>query len=103
MALADAEGLHASRRQDQTIRGGKAGQVRRSPQARGRQEERRRRTWEAPEAPGSGSLGGWETALEARKGTPGDGTMLEPQRRGGKRDRQAEESWQRERPPEADG
>jgi len=29
--------------------------------------------------------------------------MLAPQRRGGKRDRQAEESWQRERPPEADG
>ena len=29
--------------------------------------------------------------------------MLEPQRRGGKRDRQAEEYCQRESPPDADG
>ena len=67
------------------------------------QEERRRRTWEAPDAPVSGSLGVWSTAREAQKGKPGDGTMLEPQRRGGKRGRQAEEYCHRESPPDAAG
>src|SRR6266511_2592920 len=70
---------------------------------RGMQEERRQRTWEAPKAPGWESVGGWYTAIEAREGKPGNGTMPEPQLRRGTRVRQAEEYGERESPPEAVG
>jgi hypothetical protein len=50
-----------------------------------------------------GSDGVWDTALEARKGKPGDGTMLEPTRCDASRAREAEKYWQRERPPYAVG
>src|SRR5438309_8845828 len=49
------------------------------------QEERRRRTWEAPDVPAVANVGVWYTAPEARKGKPGHGTMLEPAHRCGPR------------------
>jgi hypothetical protein len=45
----------------------------------------------------------WYTALEAHKGKPGHGSMLEPGHRGGPGVRQAEKYWQQERPPYAVG
>lgn len=48
-----------------------------------------------------GSVGVWYTAPEARKGKPGNGTMLEPEHRCGTRDRQAEKYCHRESPPYA--
>jgi hypothetical protein len=48
-------------------------------------------------------VGGWETALEAREGKPGHGTLPAPQRRRGTRDRQAEKDGDRERPPDVVG
>ena len=42
------------------------------------QEEMRRRTWEAPLAPGCGKAVVRYTDTEARKGKPGDGAMPEP-------------------------
>ena len=50
-----------------------------------------------------GSVGGGYTAIEARKGKPGNGTMPEPQLRRGTRVRQAEEYGERERPPDTVG
>jgi hypothetical protein len=52
---------------------------------RGRQEERRRSTGEAPAVPAVENVGAWPTAPEAPKGKPGDGTMLEPVHRRGTR------------------
>jgi hypothetical protein len=49
------------------------------------------------------SDGIWYTALEAQKGNPGDGTMLEPPCRDAPGARKAEQYWQRERPPSAGG
>jgi len=49
------------------------------------------------------NLGRGYTALEARKGKPGHGTMLEPTLHGGPWDRQAGKYCYRESPPEADG
>src|SRR5262245_22194731 len=60
------------------------------------QEERRRRTWETPAAPAVENVGVWYTALEARKGKPGHGTMLEPEGRRETRCRQVEEYCHRE-------
>ena len=82
MALvADAEGFNAHRRQHKSIRFGKDVKVRRSPQAvacrkRGVEELGRPHTFLPVENDGV-----WYTALEARKGKPGDGTILEPERR----------------------
>ena len=67
------------------------------------QEERRRRTWEAPDVPAVANVGVWHTAPEARKGKPGHGTMLEPTLHGGPGDRQAEKYCHRESPPDTDG
>ena len=52
---------------------------------RGRPDERRRSTWEAPDVPAVENVGEWPTALEAQKGKPGDGTRLEPGHRRGTR------------------
>lgn len=77
-------------------REGEEGQVRRSPQAvacrkRGVEELGR------PQRLLHGIRDGVRyTALEARKGKPGDGTRLEPTRCCGTRPRKAEESCQRE-------
>ena len=49
------------------------------------------------------SIGEWYTATEAHKGKPGNRTMPEPQLRCGTRDRQAEEYYERESPPDASG
>src|SRR5262245_41031806 len=49
------------------------------------QEERRQRTWEAPDVPAVENDGERHTAPEAQKGKPGDGTMLEPVHRRGTR------------------
>ena len=44
------------------------------------------------------------TAIEAHKGKPGHGAMLEPDARDGKvENRKAEKYCERERPPDADG
>ena len=45
---------------------------------RGMQEERRRRTWEAPDVPAVENVGVWHTAPEAQKGKPGHGVKPEP-------------------------
>jgi hypothetical protein len=83
MAIADAEGFHAHRRQYKTIREGEDGKVRRSPQA----VAGRKRGVEARGRPQTllpmSSNGVWSTAPEARQGKPGHGTMLEPARRWG--------------------
>ncbi len=50
-----------------------------------------------------GSVGVWYTALEAREGKPGNGTLPEPWRRHGTRDRQAEAYGERASPPDASG
>src|SRR4051794_36736362 len=67
------------------------------------QEERGRSTWEAPDVPVVDNDGVWSTAPEARKGKPGHRTMLEPTHGGSTRDRQVEESCDRESPPNACG
>jgi hypothetical protein len=67
------------------------------------QEEIRRRTREAPGAPGRGKLGVRYTANEAHKGKPGDGTMLEPRAPEWNTARQAEEYCERKSPPQAFG
>ena len=74
-------GFERARRPHALIRIGEAGRVRRSPQAvagrkRGVEARGRPQTF-LPVA----NDGVWETALEARQGKPGDGTMLEPERR----------------------
>ena len=101
--VADAEGVNAHRRPNQRLHWGEEGQVRRSPQAMagrkrdgealGRPHRRRR----------GGRVGAWETAREARAGTPGHGTLPAPQRRRGTRTRQAEADGARASPPEARG
>ena len=95
--------LSRSRRPHEHIRRGEAGQVRRSPQAvagrkRGVEARGRPQTFLPVE-----NAGVWSTALEARQGKPGDGTRLEPERRGGTGCRQVEESGHRESPPYAAG
>ena len=101
--VADAEGCNAHRRLHKRIRVGEEVKVRRSPQA----AAGRKRDVEELGRPHRllrvGSVGGWYTALEAREGKPGHGTMPEPQRRRGTRDRQAEEYGDRESPPDASG
>jgi hypothetical protein len=83
MALvADAEGFNAHRRPHKTTRIGKGGKVRRSPQAvacrkRDVEELGRPHTFLSME-----NVGVWYTALEAQKGKPGHGTMLEPTHHG---------------------
>ena len=67
------------------------------------QEERRRRTWEAPDVPAVENDRVWSTAPEAQKGKPGHGTMLEPTHCGSTRARQVEEYCARESPPYAVG
>ena len=104
MALvADAEGLNAHRRQYETIRMGKDRKVRRSPQAvacrkRDVEELGRPHTF----LPGEND-DVWYTALEAHKGKPGHGAMLEPGHRCGPGVRQAAQNWEQERPPYAYG
>jgi len=78
-------------------------EVRRSPQAvacrkRGVEELGRPQTFLPVENDGV-----WYTALEARKGKPGDGTMLEPRAPKRNTARQAEEYCERESPPQAFG
>jgi hypothetical protein len=81
--VADAEGFHAHRRQDKTIRVGEDGKVRRRPQAMaGRQRDVKERGRPPTFLPMS-SNGVGSTACEARQGQPGDGTMLAPARRWG--------------------
>jgi len=82
---------------------GKERSVRRSPQAaacRKRGVEELGRPQRLLHGPGNGV---WYTAPEARKGKPGDGTMLEPTRCCGTRARKAEEYGQRENPLHASG
>ena len=67
------------------------------------QEQMRRRTWEAPLAPGCGKAVVRYTDNEARKGKPGDGAMPEPKRRTGKQCRQVAQNRERESPPDARG
>ena len=50
-----------------------------------------------------GSVGVWYTALEAREGKPGNGTLPEPRGGVGTRDRQAEAYGERASPPDASG
>ena len=67
------------------------------------QEERRRRTWEAPDVPAVENDGVWSTTPEARQGKPGHRTMLEPTHCGSTRARQVEEYCDRESPPHGEG
>jgi hypothetical protein len=70
---------------------------------RGMQEERRRRTWEAPDVPAVENNSVWSPAPEARQGKPGHRTRLEPTHCGRTRARQVEEYGDRESPPSAAG
>ena len=101
--VADAAGGNAHRRRPKRIRFGEEVKVRRSPQA----AACRKRDGKARGRPhrllGVGSVGGWYTAIEARTGKPGNSTRPEPQRRRGTRVGQAEESGDRESPPDARG
>ena len=80
MAIADAEGFNAHRRQYKITRIGKGGKVRRSPQA----VACRKRDVEELGSPqtflGAGGIKGWYTAMWAQKGKPGHRAMLEPYR-----------------------
>jgi hypothetical protein len=101
--VADAEGFHAHRRPHKSIRMGEDAKVRRSPQVaacRKRDVEELGRPQRLLRVE---SVGDWYTALEAREGKPGHGTMPEPQLRRGTRIRQAEEYGERENPPDASG
>jgi hypothetical protein len=101
--VADAEGVNAPRRRHESLRVGEDVQVRRSPQAaagRKRDAEARGRLHRRL---GGGSVAGWYTALEARQGNPGHGTMPEPGPRRGTLDRQAEKYGAKARPPDAVG
>jgi hypothetical protein len=101
--VADAEGVNAPRRLHESIRVGEDVKVRRSPQA----AAGRKRDVEALGRPhrllGGGSVAGWYTALEARQGKPGHGTMPEPGQRRGTLDRQAEKYCDKEHPPDVVG
>ena len=101
--VADAEGFNAHRRLHESIRVGEDVKVRRSPQAAACRKRYAEELGRPHRLLGGGSVAGWYTALEARKGKPGDGTMLEPTRRDASRAREAEKYWQRERPPYAVG
>jgi hypothetical protein len=100
---ADAEGLNTHRKPHKSIRVGEAAKVRRSPQA----AAGRKRDVEELGRPSrllrGGSVEGWYTAIEAREGKPGNGTLPEPQRRREKPVRQAEKYWARAIPPDASG
>jgi len=101
--VADAEGFNAHRRLHKSIRLGEDAKVRRSPQAvacRKRDVEELGRPQKLLRVE---SVGGWYTAIEAREGKPGNGTMPEPERRRGTRSREAEEYCDRESPPDACG
>jgi hypothetical protein len=82
---------------------GEDGKVRRSPQAMACRKRDVEELGRPQQLLHGGSDGIWYTALEAQKGKPGDGTMLEPTCRGAPGARKAEKYWQRERPPYAVG
>ncbi len=100
---ADAEGFNAHRRPHQSIRCGEDVKVRRSPQAAACRKRDVKELGRPHRLLRVESVGGWYTAIEAREGKPGNGTMPEPQLRRGTRVRQAEEYGERESPPEAVG
>jgi hypothetical protein len=72
-------GFARSRRPHAPRRFGQAGPS--ASAGRGRQEERRRSTGEAPDVPAGADDGVWSTAPEARPGPPGPGTLLDPAHR----------------------
>ncbi len=78
--FADAEGFNVHRRQHRSIRFGEDVKVRRSPQA----VACRKRYVGEPGRPqrllAVVSMDEWHTAIEARKGKPGHGVKLEPER-----------------------
>src|SRR5215471_8099303 len=86
-----------------TLRQGEEGEVRRRPQAVACRKRGVEERGKPPTLLDVDNLGSWYTALEARKGKPGHGTMLEPTLHGGPWDRQAGKYCYRESPPEADG
>jgi hypothetical protein len=101
--VADAEGFNAHRRLHESIRVGEDVKVRRSPQAAACRKRYAEELGRPHRLLGGGSVAGWYTALEARKGKPGHGTMPEPGQRRGTLDRQAEKYCDKERPPDAVG
>ena len=78
--VADAEGFNVHRRQHRSTRVGEGVEIRRSPQAVACRKRCVREPGKPQGAPVVGT--GWarHTAIEARKGKPGNGTMLEPKR-----------------------
>jgi hypothetical protein len=101
--VADAEGFNAHRRLHKSTRFGEDVKVRRSPQAMACRKRYVEELGRPHRLLRGESVGVWYTALEAREGKPGNGTMPEPQLRRGTRDRQAEEYCERESPPDAIG
>ena len=102
MAIADAEGFNAPEGHTHPpLWQGGAGPPESS--GRGMQEERRRRTWEAPDAPAVGTRGEGIQLLRHGRGNPDTEQCWNLALRGGTRARQAEESCHRESPPHAAG
>jgi hypothetical protein len=101
--VADAEGFNAHRRPHKSIRIGEDVKVRRSPQAAACRKRYVEELGRPQRLLRVGSVGGWYTAIEAREGKPGNGTMPEPQLRREKPVRQAEKYCEREIPPDAGG
>ena len=101
--VADAEGFNAPRRRHESLRGGEDVKVRRSPQAAACRKRDAAERGRPPRLLGGGSVAGWSTALAARKGKAGHGTLPEPGQRRGTLDRQAEKSGDTARPPDAVG
>jgi hypothetical protein len=78
--VADAEGFNAHRRLHKSIRVGEDAKVRRSPQAAACRKRDVEELGRPQRLLRGGSVAGWYTAHEARKGKPGHRTMPEPGR-----------------------
>jgi hypothetical protein len=103
MAIADAEGFHAHRKQHKSIRFGEEATGRRSPQAVACRKRDVKELGRPQKLLRVQSRGRGYTALWARKGKPGHGTMLEPTLHEATHDRQAEKYCQRKRPLDVPG
>jgi len=101
--VADAEGFNVHRRQHQSIRYGEDGKVRRSSQAVACRERYDRELGKPQGLLLVGRVAVRYAGIEARKGKPGDGTILRPRQRQRRPDREAEEYGKRESPPYASG
>jgi hypothetical protein len=86
MLVADAEGINAHRRRHKSIRIGEDAKVRRSPQAAACRKRDAEELGRPHRLLRGGSVAGWYTAHEARKGKPGNRTMPEPEQRHGNLD-----------------